>query len=87
MWVWIVRTLISNHSYDAFQVKGAPTPGALRWNRLVRERNRDLRKSLGVVEVRSDSQELLDFIHHCCRVSSQLMAIYDHDLNTDTFIL
>lgn len=54
---------------------------------LKRESRRDLRECLGVVEMRSDSQELLDFIHHCSRVSSQLMAIYDHHLHTDTFIL
>lgn len=55
--------------------------------RLKRKGRRDLRECLGVVEMRSDSQELLDFIHHCSRVSSQLMSIYDHHLHTDTFTL
>lgn len=55
--------------------------------RLKRKGRRDLRECLGVVEMRGDSQELLDFIHHCSRVSSQLMAIYDHHLHTDTFKL
>lgn len=53
--------------------------------RLKTEIKRDLRECLGVVEVRSDSQELLDFIHHCGRVCSQLMSIYDHHLHTDAF--
>lgn len=73
--------------HSAWQVKGALTTGRQGLKRLKTESRRDLRKGLGVVEMRSDSQELLDFIHHCCRVSSQLMAIYDHHLQTDTFIL
>lgn len=31
--------------------------------------------------MRSDSQELLDFVHHCGWVGSQLMAVYDHHLS------
>lgn len=46
---------------------------------------RDLRKGLRVVKMRSDSQKPLDFIHHCRRVRSQLMAVYDHHLRTDIY--
>lgn len=43
-----------------------------------------LREGLGVVVVRSDTQELLHFIHHGCRVASELMAVDDHHLHRDT---
>lgn len=83
----LVLESLHNLNHFARQVKSALTPGLQGSMSQNRESKWDLRKSLGVVEVRSDSQELLNFIHHCCRVSSQLMAIYDHQLHKDIFIL
>ena len=74
--------------HSACQVRGCPLLQDARDRRRdYREKTRDLREGLGVVEVRSDSQELLDFIHHGSGVSSKLMAVYDHQLHGKTFIL